>query len=921
MAVAATMVCGCYLVLVLTACRVSALRTEIWSLASNPSWHAGDRLLQESTIAAPSAPQEEPQIEYSRFVNGSVTRVTLHTPRANETTGKDCRSVITDLVVGSGELYYILHQYCQVDDTLKDRTLSIRRLNLSQVQNGNGSSPQEEDDSLISYMWPFGQPNGIITREPADFGDAHVTGMGLSKDGMHLVLSVTNRDPKVISDSGTISGDQNRSRFTSLSLADGSRSSSDPLSTLVQAWALESNKRFLYYLQSDSVLIKVTVNDVGLPNGPPNQVTRWGFQMGANSAEKFQSGSLLSDGSCLYSVTSNDGLFGRELGDGYSVSSAIALHLVPLLGKEMDVVATPQGCHVFTAANNTVAVFKLLRRETTCGTMSDRSPLPRYFGEADVTALALGDNGDGLNLYVGTSDGSVYRVPLDMSELSSCIKPKIGQVHTDMYNDMYTTLRYREGVYTRSLIFFPVNLPLPGLAGVIFCILVLVPSMWYLLAAPTYVYAAPLIFVLIIGIASCSVFCVRGFRKRRRRDLEQVSNNHAETGRPTTSSVQDCTAMDFWGLRPSRVKQFGWKLLSDCTENFSETYRIGDKGAFGKVYRGSLDGKDVAIKVMTGELTDVKRNQFVAEVNTLSAVNHVNLIQLTGYCQEGNQCILVYPYFRGGCLHERLFPHTANQRELAEDSPRPLTLQERMSIAFQIARGLQYLHDDAKPPIIHRDIKSSNVLLGDGCEDKLYVVVADFGLAAIGERVLDTGHDHVVITSHIGGTFGYMSPEYMLRGELSEKNDVYSFGVLVLELLTGRKVVTRAPSGVGWQTLVDWVKPFLRDQGEKPQDPSLDMPRAILDHCLWDQMAGDSTKQMLMNTFRLAWECVHEDYGSRPAMRSVVQRFHSMLLDVGWDFLIRTMDMEHLLAMSEAEDTTCKDDDAESQDNHEVLLE
>ncbi|GBG87737.1 hypothetical protein CBR_g45891 [Chara braunii] len=786
------MVCGCYLVLVLTACRGSAFRTGVRSLASKPSWHAVDRLLQESTSAAPAAPPEERQIEYSPFVSGSVTRVTLHTPRANETAGKDCRSVMTDLVVGLGELYYILHQCCQVDGTLKDRSLSIRRLNLSQVQDGDGSSPQKDDDSLISYMWPYGQPNGTIIRGPADFGDVQVTGMGLSKDAMHLVLSVTNGDPKVMRGNGTISGDQNRSRFTSLSLADGSRSSSDPLSTLVQAWALESKKGFLYYLQRDSALINVTVNDVGLPDGPLNQVTRLGFQTGFDSDEKFQSGSLLSDGSCLYSVASNDGLFGRELGDGYFDHSRIAYPSVLLLGKEMDVVATSQGCHVFTAANITIEVFKLFKRtERTCGRVGARSALPRYFGKAD----------------------------------------------------------------------------------------------------------------------------------RRRRDLEPVSNNHTVLARPTTSSVQDCTALDFWGLRPSRVKQFGWKLLSDCTENFSETYRIGDKVAFGKVYRGSLDGKDVAIKVMTGELTDVKRNQFVAEVNTLSAVNHVNLIQLTGYCQEGNQCILVYPYFRGECLHERLFPHTANHRELAEDSPPPLTLQERMSIAFQIARGLQYLHEDAKPPIIHRDIKSSNILLGDGCGDKLYVVVADFGLAAIGERVLDTGHDHVVITSHIGGTFGYMSPEYMLRGELSEKNDVYSFGVLILELLTGRKVVTRAPSGVGWQTLVDCVKPFLRGDSETAQDPSLDMPRAILDHCLWDQMAGDSTKQMLMNTFRLAWECVHEDYGSRPAMRSVVQRFHSMLLDVGWDFLIRTMDMEYLLAMPEAEYTICKDDDAESQEHHEVLLE
>ncbi|GBG81850.1 hypothetical protein CBR_g34033 [Chara braunii] len=898
---AATMVCGWYLVLVLTACRGSALRTGIRSLASNPSWHAGDCLLQEPTSAAPAAPQEERQIEYSPFVNGSITRVTLHTPRANATAGKDCRSVITDLVVGSDELYYILHQYCRVDGTLEDRALSIRRLNLSQVQDGNGPSPQE-DDSLISYMWPYGQPNGTIIREPADFGDAHVTGMGLSKDGMHLVLSVTNGDPKVTRGNGTISGDQNRSRFTSLSLADGYRSSSDPLSTLVQAWTLESNKGFLYYLQSDSVLINVTVNHVGLPNGPLNQLSRLDIQTGIDPDEEFQPGSLLSDGSCLYSVTSNDGLFGRKLGDGHFDHCTFAAPSVPFLGKEMDVVATAQGCHVFTAADNTVAVFKLMGP---CSSLKEKRVLPHYFGEADVTALALGNYSDGLSLYVGTSDGSVYHIPLNGSELSRC--------GNEPYSDRDSSDRYFR------LMFFPFKPPSDLSSMIVINSLSTLGGTTYDLVI-IFLYSPPIF--IAIAIIRCTVFCVRGFVKRRLGALEQASNNHAVTGRPMTSSVQDCTPMNgselsrcgnepytgrvlcdgypsdgysrslkffqdilfpsglagmmyfnftilpyltdipfdgpyvfgytaliilghvvavciarsvrgFLERRRPALEQFGWKLLSDCTENFTKTYRIGDQGAFGKVYRGLLDGKDVAIKVMPGQLTDVKRNQFVAEVTTLSAVNHVNLVQLTGYCQEGNECILVYPGF-SSAAH-----------------------RERMSIGFQIARGLQYLHDDAKPPIIHRDIKSSDVLLGDGCGDKLYVVLADSGLAAIGKRVLDTGHDHVVITSHIGSTSGYMSPKYMLRGELPEKND----------------------------------------------------------------MAGDSTRQMVMNTFRLAWECVHEDFGSRPAMRAIVQRFHSMLLDVGWDFLIRTMDMEYLLAMSEAEDAICKDDDAESQEHHEVLLE
>ncbi|GBG90312.1 hypothetical protein CBR_g50561 [Chara braunii] len=237
-------------------------------------------------------------------------------------------------------------------------------------------------------------------------------------------------------------------------------------------------------------------------------------------------------------------------------------------------------------------------------------------------------------------------------------------------------------------------------------------------------------------------------------------------------SSREGGALDTWGIKPSRVKQFAFRVLSGCADKFSEGRRIGEKGAFGKAYRGSLDGKEVAVKVMTGELTDIKRSQFVAEVNTLSGLNHANLVQLVGYCVAGDQSILVYPFFRGGNMHGRLFSKAVGGKDAkapdtyqsVENPSPPLTLLERMSIAFQVAKGLGYLHDAARPPIIHRDIKSSNILLGDGSGEKLHVVVADFGLAAICERVLDTGHDHVVLTSHIGGTFGgYVSRAHAER--------------------------------------------------------------------------------------------------------------------------------------------------------------
>ncbi|GBG70390.1 hypothetical protein CBR_g6518 [Chara braunii] len=404
-----------------------------------------------------------------------------------------------------------------------------------------------------------------------------------------------------------------------------------------------------------------------------------------------------------------------------------------------------------------------------------------------LTGLALMENegGEDTYLYVGSTDGRLFEVQLNKSGRDCVLEaePSIPPA--------------AEGAVESKP-----SIP-PASGGAVEA----KPS------SPTVLVTTVVAGTVIAMVIIASLICIWWRARRRPPGPERP----LEGGEQATSSLIKDEALDAWGIKPSRVKQFAFRVLSECSDAFCEGRRIGEKGAFGKVYSGSLDGKEVAIKVMTGELTETKRNQFVAEVNTLSGLNHANLVQLVGYCLAGDHCILVYPFFRGGSLHGRLFPKAVSGKDAkapdtdpsVENPSPPLTLLERMSIAFQVAKGLGYLHDAARPPIIHRDIKSSNILLGEGSGEKLHVVVADFGLAAIGERVLDTGHDHVVLTSHIGGTFGYMSPEYMLKGELSEKNDVYSYGVLVLELLTGRKVVAPAPSGLGWQTLVEWVKPFL----------------------------------------------------------------------------------------------------------------
>ncbi|GBG83623.1 hypothetical protein CBR_g37427 [Chara braunii] len=704
-----------------------------------------------------------------------------------------CRSDIRNLVVSEprNEIYYVLHQYCITDDgALNNSMMSIRKAYLSAYRD------QPSEEGVITYMWPYDQPNGVGN---------------------------------------------------------------------------------LYYSSQGSATWTTTVDDSGRPlQGPTSVLDVFAYGV------RFQSQSLVSDGSCLYSLDTEGGLLGIDPGIGLPFSAEvtpISRAYTALTPNDIMVVSTREGCNVFSAVGNAVHIHVVVPpcnytfRELGAITYSEKS------GQEPL-GLALYDDGVKLTLYTGSMHGRLFRVPLSRSELRGCKGPPNTPIDVNLQ------------AAPRTVIDQPA-------------------------APPTDIKRLAMILGgtgggLILASIVATLIWARWGRKKP----------HSQARRQ-----EGYSALPMLRLRPSRVEQFDLKTLSDCTDGFSETHQIGDSGAFGKVFRGLLDGKEVAIKVMTGELTAVKSNQFMAEVNTLSTVNHVNLIHLIGYCQEGSQCILVYPYFQGGFLHDRLFPNSDKLGGLPGDSrPPPLTLQERMSIAFQVAKGLAYLHDDAKPPIIHQDIKSNNILLGDVCGGTLHVVVADFGLAAMGERVLGTGHEQIVRTLHIGGTFGYMSPEYMLRGELSEKNDVYSFGVLALELLTGRKVVTRAPSGLGWQTLVEWVRPFLQGGVENARQLGSHMPHhpsAILDPCLWDQMARDSTEKMVKSAFRLAWECVHEEDKFRPAMRAIVQRIHSMFLDVGWDFLTRTMDMENLLATAEAEDDVPGKEDDHSQkslDTYDVLL-
>ncbi|KAL3521398.1 hypothetical protein ACH5RR_019547 [Cinchona calisaya] len=212
--------------------------------------------------------------------------------------------------------------------------------------------------------------------------------------------------------------------------------------------------------------------------------------------------------------------------------------------------------------------------------------------------------------------------------------------------------------------------------------------------------------------------------------------------------------------------QFTYSDLLKITNNFQ---RILGKGGFGTVYHGVANGKQVAVKLLS-ESSSQGYNEFQTEAELLTRVHHRNLTCLVGYCYEDNHMALVYEYMANGNLRELL--------SVKDDNV--LTWSERLQIALDAAQGLDYLHNGCKPPIIHRDIKSTNILLNEKLEAKL----ADFGLSRV--FTIDDGS---FVSTRVVGTPGYLDPEYYETQRLHEKSDVYGFGIVILELITGRPVI------------------------------------------------------------------------------------------------------------------------------------
>ncbi|KAM1326521.1 hypothetical protein EV2_011271 [Malus domestica] len=290
------------------------------------------------------------------------------------------------------------------------------------------------------------------------------------------------------------------------------------------------------------------------------------------------------------------------------------------------------------------------------------------------------------------------------------------------------------------------------------------------------------------------------------------------------------------------------QVLRNVTNNFSENNVLG-KGGFGTVYKGELhDGTKIAVKRMeSGVVAEKGLNEFKSEIAVLTKVRHRHLVGLLGYCLEGNERLLVYEYMPQGTLSRYLF-------NWIEEGLKPLEWTRRLTIALDVARGVEYLHGLANQTFIHRDLKPSNILLGDDMRAK----VSDFGLV----RLAPEGK--ASIETRLAGTFGYLAPEYAATGRMTLKVDVYSFGVILMELITGRKAIDESQAEERLH-LVTWFRRMLvnKDALRKVIDPTIDL--------------NEETLSSISTVAELAGHCSAREPYQRPDMGHAVNVLSSLI--------------------------------------------
>ncbi|CAO2823828.1 unnamed protein product [Amaranthus hypochondriacus] len=284
------------------------------------------------------------------------------------------------------------------------------------------------------------------------------------------------------------------------------------------------------------------------------------------------------------------------------------------------------------------------------------------------------------------------------------------------------------------------------------------------------------------------------------------------------------------------IRQFNYDELRLATNDFDASNKIG-RGGFGTVYKGILkSGLKVAVKTLSAESKQGLR-EFLSEINTIANVKHPNLVELIGCCVEGANRTLVYEYVVNNSLDRALIGYTSDRSQL--------NWEKRSAICLGTARALCFLHEELVPHIVHRDIKASNILLDKDFQPK----IGDFGLAKL------FPDDITHISTRIAGTTGYLAPEYVVGGHLTMKADVYSFGVLILEIITGQSN-SKSNWGGELKLLLEWAWQ-LYEEGRLSE--------------LVDTEMGEYPKDEVIRFIKVALFCTQANANRRPLMSQVIE--------------------------------------------------
>ncbi|KAI4328188.1 hypothetical protein L6164_020565 [Bauhinia variegata] len=362
--------------------------------------------------------------------------------------------------------------------------------------------------------------------------------------------------------------------------------------------------------------------------------------------------------------------------------------------------------------------------------------------------------------------------------------------------------------------------------------------------------------IAILGVTLLSVIVIfililrRNRAKENSKDLSRaVSKNSvlSRTHNPLlhTEDMEDTIAFESEGHRVYRLEE-----IEEATNNFDETKKIGS-GGYGIVYFGILGDKKVAIKKMLSN----KSKEFFAELKVLCKIHHINIVELLGYASGEDHLFLVYEYVANGSLSDHLHDPLLKGYQ-------PLSWAARVQIALDTAKGLEYIHDYTKARYVHRDVKTSNILL----DEKFRAKVADFGLAKLVER---TNEDDDFIATRLVGTPGYLPPESVKELLVTPKADVFAFGVVLAELITGKRALFRdRRDSNNMKSLITVINNVIQN----------DNPEAALENEMDRNLRGSCPMEDVYKTAEIAMWCFSEEPIKRPEMREVVVTLSQLVM-------------------------------------------